>query len=555
MDFDTTGAHMGTKDGYAGRFGLRARRASVCGLLMMLALLAAAGCLPFGLGQTQPVEPTQTPIPATSTPTASATPTRVVKPTPTPWPAVTPDAEQIAEQSGALLPEFAQDMEALVSATYYQIDLRVIFAVGDSQAELEGTVRIRYTNTSQSPLTDMALMLWPNDDQYRSEMTAGPVLVGGEEVTAQEELGGLALRLTLPYPLPPGAEIELSLPFHIRAYAPIGGATPQRFGITEGVLVAPTFYPLVPRLLGEYWQVERAAPGGDTTNSDIAFYDVRITLAEDLGLAASGVEVEAKSNGDGTRTVRFVSGPMRDFAFAAGPFDVYERTADGVTVRAWVLGEHANQAETMLRAAARQLELLGELVGPYPYPELDLVDAPGAFGGIEYPGLIFIGTMGTSWLIEPTVHEVAHQWFYGMIGNDQLHEPWLDEAAATYAEVLYYEHFGRAGQDVGLLASFHYQLRFMSDPNLPIGLALASYPSEYDYGVFVYLKGALFFDALRMRMGDQDFFDFLKAYFAQTRYGFASAEVFEQMAEEVCECNLDALFDLWVYQGGEIPGQ
>ncbi|MGD2252953.1 MAG: M1 family aminopeptidase, partial [Anaerolineales bacterium] len=129
------------------------------------------------------------------------------------------------------------------------------------------------------------------------------------------------------------------------------------------------------------------------------------------------------------------------------------------------------------------------------------------------------------------------------------------EAAATYAEVLYYEHFGRPGQDVGMLTSFHYQLRFMDDPNLPIGLALASYPSEYDYGVYVYLKGALFFDALRMRLGDQDFFDFLKAYFTQTRYGFASAELFEQVAEEVCECNLDELFDLWVYQGGEIPGQ
>jgi aminopeptidase N len=208
----------------------------------------------------------------------------------------------------------------------------------------------------------------------------------------------------------------------------------------------------------------------------------------------------------------------------------------------------------MLEAAADQLELLNDQVGPYPYPELDVVDVPGAFGGIEYPGLVFIGTLGTSWLIEPTVHEVAHQWFYGLIGDDQLHEPWLDEALATYAEVLFYEASGQPGAATGLLSELRNWVRSMPDPTLPIGRGVGEYPNEEAYAAFVYAKGALFLDALRGAIGDEAFGEFLQTYFSQQRYGFASAEEFQATAEQACSCELDDLFDLWVWQGGEIPG-
>jgi aminopeptidase N len=93
---------------------------------------------------------------------------------------------------------------------------------------------------------------------------------------------------------------------------------------------------------------------------------------------------------------------------------------------------------------------------------------------------------------------------------------------------------------------------------MPIGMGVGEYTNQGDerynvYGLIVYWKGALFFDALRQRLGDDVFFDFLKAYFKTYEYGFASAKDFQTTAESTCGCQLQDLFNLWVYDGGPMP--
>jgi aminopeptidase N len=301
------------------------------------------------------------------------------------------------------------------------------------------------------------------------------------------------------------------------------------------------------------WQVVAASPGGDTTNSDIAFYFVEVTAPAGLTLVASGTEIARHQNVDGSQHVTYVTGPMRDFALALGNFNAKSKKVGNVFLNAWVLPDHDDDLQEVLDAAVIQMQLLSELIGPYPYAELDLVDAPGAFGGIEYPGLVFIGTLGSSRIIGPTIHEVAHQWFYGLIGDDQLYDPWLDEAAATYAEALYLEHTFDMGRATGFLTDLRALLRQHPDPTLPIGLGVGDYDSPSDYGLFVYYKGALFFDALRRELGDRVFFTFLQTYYQRHRYGIANAHDFQAAVEETCECDLTDLFNLWVYEGGELP--
>jgi aminopeptidase N len=216
------------------------------------------------------------------------------------------------------------------------------------------------------------------------------------------------------------------------------------------------------------------------------------------------------------------------------------------------------------------LRTLEAEVGPYPFAELDLVGiGPGGWIGIEYPGEVFIrvgsampplpGEEGFETqeelfeVLVTTVHEVGHQWFYGLLGNDQLLQPWVDEAATSYTELLYAEKTDGTAAARGVLRKFQECLRDSSQPELPIGLGIADYPSEEEYGLIVYCKGALFVDALRRQLGDPTFFAFLHAYYERYRYGFASARDFQATAEEACACNLSALFDLWVYQGGAVP--
>jgi hypothetical protein len=94
-------------------------------------------------------------------------------------------------------------------------------------------------------------------------------------------------------------------------------------------------------------------------------------------------------------------------------------------------GEQASAAEVAGRARSA-LEALANLYGPYPWPSLHLAVGPDLDRtGIEYPTLIFLGADG---IARVTTHEVAHQWFYSLVGNDQARDPVLDEGLATYAQ-------------------------------------------------------------------------------------------------------------------------
>jgi hypothetical protein len=493
--------------------------------------LTSTGDLPQG---TQALPPAFTPTPS---------------PPPTLTPAPTPDLPTLDQRLG-LLPAFSNDVSLLEGSTRYWIEVKLSLDESAREATIDGSARIIFTNPLEQRLSDIVLMLWPNNDQYAAVMTAGPAVIEGRVVEGEPIAESLGLRFDLPRSLGPGEKVDLSLPFRIEIGA-MSAVAPKRMGVTEGMLLAPTFYPLVPRLIDGEWELKDAPPGGDTTNSEVAFYQIDVTWPEAFELVASGVEVERRAT-EGSIQATFISGPMRDAALAMGLFVMESRKVGDVTLQAWLLREHREDIEVVLDSAAVQIALLGELVGPYPYPELDLVDAPGAFGGIEYPGLVFLGTVGSNWLIEPTVHEVAHQWFYGLIGDDQILEPWLDEAAATFAEALYYEDAQGSGRATSFLSDLRWILRGHPDSDLPIGLAVADYPDEQIYATIVYLKGALFFDALRRELGEAGFKDFLGEYYEVYRYGVADAEGFQAIAERACRCDLDPLFDLWVYEGGTV---
>jgi len=490
-----------------------------------------------------------------STPAPAETVALPLKNTSTPQPTITPTPSptqvyKIYEQSEAMLPQFSEDVDAHPRLTRYLIDVQVDFSEDSLEAGIQGEANIRFTNPTDEDLKDLVLMLWPNQDQYASTMTAGPVWVDDVQLEPTEELGGLALRIELPDAIDSGDAVDIRVPFRINA-EPFDPFSPRRFGTTQGVLIAPTFYPLIPRLVEGEWEVTSPPPGGDTTNSEVAFYQLHFTYPSDLALAASGVEVDGRVRGGSTEAT-YVTGPMRDVAFALGPFKEFSSEVQGVEVNTWLLEEHVLDEPIVADAAGTTLALLNELVGAYPYKELDVVDAPGAFGGIEYPGLVYIGTVGTPWMIEPTVHEVAHQWFYGLIGGDQIREPWLDEALATYAEALYYEREFGYGRSTGFLSQLRAAVRDGAHPTWPIGLDVGEFESSKDYGDIVYHKGALFIDALRRHLGDEVFFRFMHDYYVEFRYDVATTRDFQVSAEEACDCDLDALFNLWVHEGGEI---
>jgi hypothetical protein len=115
------------------------------------------------------------------------------------------------------------------------------------------------------------------------------------------------------------------------------------------------------------------------------------------------------------------------FAFVAG------HGAGGVTVLVGVTKGMADSPQKVLRAVLATFATHVSHFGPFPYPYLSVPVVPDVNGGIEFPGLFYLGH---NQLDATPSHELAHEWFYGLIGDDQARDPWLDEAFATYAEGL-----------------------------------------------------------------------------------------------------------------------
>jgi aminopeptidase N len=153
----------------------------------------------------------------------------------------------------------------------------------------------------------------------------------------------------------------------------------------------------------------------------------------------------------------------------------------------------------------------------------------------------------TRTLMESTVaHEVGHQWFYGLVGDDQLDDPWLDESLTQFATLQYYaDEYGAVGEQ-GFRSSLEARWAGAGRANIPIGLPVAKYSQE-NYGAIVYGRGPLFFVALRDEMGREAFDAFLKDYTGSLAWGIATPEILQSLAEKHCACDLDAIFNEWVY--------
>jgi aminopeptidase N len=149
-------------------------------------------------------------------------------------------------------------------------------------------------------------------------------------------------------------------------------------------------------------------------------------------------------------------------------------------------------------------------------------------------------------LLESVVaHEVGHQWFYNLVGDDQLDDPWLDEALTQFATLQYYtDTYGPNGAN-GFRASLAARWANIGNADIPIGLPVAAYEAS-QYSGIVYGRGPLFFVALKDVMGVEVFNRFLRDYTKTFSWKIATPEALKALAEKHCACELDSIFHEWV---------
>ena len=231
------------------------------------------------------------------------------------------------------------------------------------------------------------------------------------------------------------------------------------------------------------------------------------------------------------------------------------REVGDVRIHSYAQPGEEEARDRTLEIAASALQYFEQTLGAYPFTEFDLVETHTSALGIEYPGLVALAgdlylegdaALPREVLQAVVVHETGHQWFYGLVGNDQVQEPWLDESLVQYLTMRYYgAEYGESGA-TGFRRSLEARWQQAEDQGLAVGLPVEDY-SPSAYSAIVYGKGALFFEALEQRMGRETMDAFLQDYVTTYRFGMADPVGLQALAETHCNCNLAGLFNEWIY--------
>ncbi len=498
----------------------------------------------------------------TATPSPSNTPDLFEGPTATPLPSNTPDLfntplpsnnpnildtpwDDFSIFKDGLVLSAQPALDKLKSRSVYHIELKI----ADNLYELTGKQDVRYTNNEDVPLTEIHFRLFPNI--LGGEMRISNLSVDGSPIEPRYGLQNSLMILPLAQSLEPGKSVIIHIDFSVT----VPQTVELNYGVlayADNVLALAHAYPMIAVYNEEGWNEEIPPQSGDVAFADASFYLMRVIAPKNVTVVTSGRTINAETAGQ-VQIQNVASGPARDFYLAASP--EYEETSQKfgeVTIRSYAPKSLASGSQAAVEVASHAIAVYDKRYSPYPYTELDIVTTPTLALGIEYPGAIAI----TSWIydgggqnpyFEGTVaHEVGHQWFYNLVGDDQLDDPWLDESLTQFATLQYYsDEYGASGAE-GFRADLEGRWAYVNNEKIPIGLPVADY-TDYEYSAIVYGRGPLFFEALEQAMGRSAFDAFMREYTETLSWNISTPETLQSLAEKHCGCDLDEIFNEWVY--------
>jgi len=457
----------------------------------------------------------------------TASQTQIPIPTVEPTPAgPTQTHSPLATERQPTLPGVPTDLER----TLYSID-----AVFDFEAHfLIASQSIRYVNQSEEQLNELILLSFAHQYGANLQVTALNRADGGVVDLVQDTEG--RWRLHLFDPLLPNHEVELHLTFTLvlpNANGPLGWNARQTNFID--------WYPFIPPYIPFDWIEYEPGAVGEYQVYESADFSVQLDILNAPGtliVAAAGSPLEGGLDFSLQNARRFVWS-------LSSQYSRLESRQNGVSVSIYFLEDQRDAAEAALEVAKQALEIYSDLFGPYPYQSLSIVEATFP-DGMESDGLFFLDQFyfqtysydRRNYLTALTAHEIAHNWWFGLVGNDQAREPWLDEALATYSELLYYE---KAFPD---LVAWWWEFRIdRFEPSGWVDSTIYEHKEFSPYVHAVYMRGAQFLGEVREAIGDEAFFVFLREYADLGAGRIVSAEEFLGKLTTASTFNLTPIID------------
>jgi len=477
---------------------------------------------------------------------------------------------------------------------------RLIYATG----------RLTWRNIAPVPATELRFHLYwnawrsPNSTWMRERALAGtPVRALRDEDLALIDVTKLALAGTAPVdllprarfispddgnaedrtvlsvpldrPVAPGETIDVDMSWN--AHVPRAVSTA---GVIDNTFFVAQWFPKIGVLDANGWNCHQYHAATEFF-ADFGAYDVRLTVPAGWIVGATGKEVSQTDAGSGATTHRFVERDVHDFAWVTSPslVEVRDRFAEpglpAVDLRLLLQPDHRRETERHLTAARATLKLYGQWFGPYPYDHLTIVDpvpifneaAQGAStGGMEYPTLV---TTGMRWFSPwagtapqaVTVHEIGHQFLYGVVATNEVEHAWMDEGINTYAaarvlDETYPDRFVMVNRYFGGLAAWAFDdarwTRIVDGDRLNGLRPFASADSlttptwkmrPRAAGVISYNKTALALHTLERVVGWDVMQRILATYYARGSFRHPAPDEFYAIASEVSGQDLTWFFD------------
>jgi hypothetical protein len=363
-------------------------------------------------------------------------------------------------------------------------------------------------------------------------------------------------KLQLPTRVEPGEAVTLHMNFEVQlpeAFA--------RMGYKDNFIMAGQWFPKIAAYetqgtrgrVAEGWDMHQYHANSEFY-SDFGIYSVKIDVPEEYIVAATGFPTKTAALVNGRKIYNYYADDVHDFAWSASPDFVYfeEAYSDdnvaGTRIKLYLDPNHAAISERYMHAVKSSLQKYSEWYGPYPYSTLSVVVPPpggNGAGGMEYPTLItaFDGSVADPSLgqLETTVvHEIGHQYWYGMVASNEFEEAWLDEGFATYTE-------GKLMQSVyGLSGDRTVEASYMTNPE-PLALDSWQYTQPSGYVDNVYRRAELVLLGIEKRVGEAKMQRIMQSYFTKFQYKHPSTADFQRVVETVTKQKWTDYFNNFVY--------
>ena len=328
----------------------------------------------------------------------------------------------------------------------------------------------------------------------------------------------------------------------------------HRFGYGDDTINIANFYPIACVYEeGKGFKTDLYSSNGDPFYSDVANYNVKVTYDKSLSIASSGEVVSSKSGKKVETTIK--ANRVRDFAVVFSPkFKCENEKVNGVDIKYFYYDDI--EAKNKLEICKNAFVFFDEKFGKYPYKQLSIVQSDFVYGGMEYPNLVLISdALSTESANYVIVHEIAHQWWYGVVGNDEFNEAWVDESLTEYSTVLFFENHEQYDFSYETLVAnanssfkFYYDIykSVCNEVNTSMARNLNEFDTEPEYIHSVYTQGVIMYDSLREIIGEKRFYKCCQKYFEKMAYKNASGAELISIFSKASGRNLESFFESYL---------